>query len=426
MTKKTSIIRKANELVEARYRLNLWEMRVFLSMISMIKPRDEDFQDYRIYLTDVIDTFEINSNASYALLREAGMGLLDRKVTFPIMTEDGPQELTTHMVVSVTNFKHEGSYITLSFHPKMKPLLLELKKRYLSYDAQNILSLPSVYSIRIYELLKQYEKIGSREFFLTDLKTILGIENQYKQYTHLRQRILDPAQENLSKHCDISFTYTESKKRGRKVLAIRFTIISNIPERNKKVLPPKNPKKKNELDSEVKKTLFSWGVSKRLIAEWCVSYPLEQITHHMEAVEKNKNVKNRVGYLRTIIDQPIPIEPKAPKKRAKSQNQVDQEIITRLQNQFKPIWDERAKESMKSVTEDDWTDFAIWVKENPFIAKRAMKDGKLKSRDSQSVQNAMQIFLSDQRVPYEQAFIDYGKEQGYDLRYNNGEYSQKN
>ena len=127
MGNRQQLIRKSNELVVARYRLSIMEMRVFLKMISMIKPQDQDFCEYKIYLSDIIDEFEITSNASYAELRKAGLGLLDRKVSFMVATKEGLQEVTTHMVVSVSNLVDTGSYLMLSFHPKMKHLLLELK-----------------------------------------------------------------------------------------------------------------------------------------------------------------------------------------------------------------------------------------------------------------------------------------------------------
>ena len=57
----------------------------------------------------------------------------------------------------------------------MKPFLLSLKSHFTTYDVRNILKLPSTYSVRIYELLKQYEKIGKRRFDLQELKEIIGV-----------------------------------------------------------------------------------------------------------------------------------------------------------------------------------------------------------------------------------------------------------
>jgi plasmid replication initiation protein len=52
----------------------------------------------------------------------------------------------------------------------MKPHLLSLQSHFTMYDPKYILGLSSTYSIRIYELLKQYEKIRKRVFDLQDFK----------------------------------------------------------------------------------------------------------------------------------------------------------------------------------------------------------------------------------------------------------------
>ncbi len=94
-------------------------------------------------------------------------------------TDDGMMELSTPIVVGVdkplNTDQDSAKFIDVSFHPVMKPFLLSLKSHFTAYDARNILKLPSTYSIRIYELLKQYERIGQRRFDLQELKEIIGV-----------------------------------------------------------------------------------------------------------------------------------------------------------------------------------------------------------------------------------------------------------
>ena len=82
----------------------------------------------------------------------------------------------------------------------------------------------SFYSIRLYELLKQYEKIGHRTFEIIDLKAILGIkDDEYLRYTHFKTRVLLTAQKEILKKTDIEFTFDEIKT-GRVVSSIKFII----------------------------------------------------------------------------------------------------------------------------------------------------------------------------------------------------------
>jgi plasmid replication initiation protein len=99
----------------------------------------------------------------------------------------------TYLVVSTARPKEatKDNYIKLRFHSDLKPFLLELKQRYLVYDIRNILSLTSIYSVRLFELLKQYQKIGKRRFELDELKSLLSIEpNEYALYGHFKERVI--------------------------------------------------------------------------------------------------------------------------------------------------------------------------------------------------------------------------------------------
>jgi Initiator Replication protein len=55
--KSVSIIKKSNELIEARYKFDIWETRVFLSVLAQIQRTDEDFQEYKIIYKSIIRHF---------------------------------------------------------------------------------------------------------------------------------------------------------------------------------------------------------------------------------------------------------------------------------------------------------------------------------------------------------------------------------
>lgn len=243
---RVKLIKKANELVEARYKFDIWEMRVFSKMITMIESEDEDFHDYKIYLKDFIKDYSLEGDKdSYRWLRQGARKLMEKIVTIFNKTEDGKTlKFETPVVAGLETFLHdeEGKFVQVSFHPRMKPYLLELKSRFLVYDVKNILRLPSTYSIRIYELLKQYERIGIRKFEVKELKEILGINREYKLYGHFKDRVIDKAQSDLKMFTDIQFSYTEVKK-GKAVEVLIFQIMQNTPaqqpkQKKVKVLQP--------------------------------------------------------------------------------------------------------------------------------------------------------------------------------------------
>lgn len=217
-----SLVVKSNYLVEAPYKLSLQEQRVVFLMISMIKPEDKDFNFYRFSIKHFQQMVGVKGEGSYEKLKAITIKL--RKRDLIIHRPDG-SELQTGWVSSADYMPGEGC-VELCFDPKLKPYLLGLKEFFTKYSLENVISLRKAYSIRIYELLKQYEGIGERNIKLEELKEILGISNEYKLYGHFKSKVLLPTQRELCKKTDICFEFVEVKAR-RKVVSIKFVIKAN-------------------------------------------------------------------------------------------------------------------------------------------------------------------------------------------------------
>jgi plasmid replication initiation protein len=96
-----------------------------------------------------------------------------------ISEPDGDLQIT--WVSSVKYYDNEG-VVHIAFDPALKPYLLQLKSRFKPYQLRNVISLNSFYSIRIYELLKQYENIGNRTFEINELREMLVLSRYYFDY----------------------------------------------------------------------------------------------------------------------------------------------------------------------------------------------------------------------------------------------------
>ena len=304
-------VRKANNLVEARYKFDIWETRIFTKTLSLIHRDDEDFKEYIIYLRDIIDDFGLQgANASYDFLRNGARKLMKKSFFIPYETKTAVRLLEVPIIASLdslSEMKKGGGnragqeYIKISFHPKMKPYLLQLKSQFTMYDVRNILKLPSVYSIRIYELLKQYERIGKRTIEISELKEMLGITEEYPLYANFKQRVISKAQRDLKKHTDISFTFKQIKK-GRAVHKLTFFITENTPNRDKGEQPGSS--KASEVVEEIYTQVQDW-VSKKVVAQWLQNYPEAQIrqavTYTLNRLQKGDAIDNVGGYLQTMV-----------------------------------------------------------------------------------------------------------------------------
>jgi plasmid replication initiation protein len=129
------------------------------------------------------------------------------------LEEEGKQKIFKTSLVSSFKYNIDGTgVVEATFHPDLKPYLLRLKNRFLMYDMKNVLNISSANSIRMYELLKSFEGIRERTFYVEELKEILGVEQKYDRYYNFKKRIIEQAQKDLFKHTDIAFTFDEIKK----------------------------------------------------------------------------------------------------------------------------------------------------------------------------------------------------------------------
>jgi plasmid replication initiation protein len=227
--KSITLIKKSNDLIEARYMFDIWETRFFLSVLSQIHMEDVDFKTYRIKYKDVIKTFGLKSNSSYAHLRDAAKKMMDRKVAISYENEGVVRETLYHIIRKVDYMKEneEGrsvenqEYVDVSVEPEIKPLLLQLQKNFTAYELQNVVRL-GVYPIRIYELLKQYENIGYRVLTIEQLKKMFELTKEYPRFSNFYQKIIQPAIKEINLHTDLKIIDVERRKEGKNVVALKF------------------------------------------------------------------------------------------------------------------------------------------------------------------------------------------------------------
>ena len=222
--KSKNLIVKSNELIQGRYELKISQIKLILHMITLIKKDDEDFKEYKISIKDYAHRIGIDPEGEYSHAKEITEDLLKKVIKIAYEDEKGRDRFLQINWLSHADYAEGEGYVDISFDPKLKPYLLALKERFTQYDIRNVLPLKSFYSIRIYELLKQFEKVGYRVVKINELKEMLGIENKYSSYSLFKKRVIEKAQEELKKHSDIYFTFEEIKQHGRAYTHIRFNI----------------------------------------------------------------------------------------------------------------------------------------------------------------------------------------------------------
>ena len=119
------LVTQANNLIEARHNkpLTIREQKIVLTMVGGIEPQDEDFKDYLISLKSFSEMLGLTGSTKYTEIKEIMKSMMEKTVEIP--SENGGWILT-HWVSSAEYVNGEG-IIKLSFSPKLKPYLLQLK-----------------------------------------------------------------------------------------------------------------------------------------------------------------------------------------------------------------------------------------------------------------------------------------------------------
>lgn len=238
-----NIVKKAEQLIASRYSLTTTEIKIISKLIAMIKISDTSFQEYIFRVLDWKNEQELKRKNIYRAFEEIAHDLMTKPIT--IRSENG-NWLVVNWVSSAEYIKGEG-IVKFQINDKLKPYLLELKNHFLQYDIQNILPLKSSYSIRLYELLKDWYSEESRYSItktvikvveLLWLRQTFQVPKKYK-YANIKQRILDKARKDLKKHTDITFEFEEIKE-SRKVTHIKFFIRKNQKNIEKEEIKQKN------------------------------------------------------------------------------------------------------------------------------------------------------------------------------------------
>ncbi|ASF47831.1 hypothetical protein CEK71_18140 [Methylovulum psychrotolerans] len=303
INKKTEnqLVRQSNKLLEAPLFKSTVQIKLFCKIIiSISESPDEDV--YWFSIKQLLD--EINSNEkNYKALKEIAESM-KKTEDINILLDDG--EVLATLFPNI--FIKKAGLIGFQVNNLLKPFIIELSNgNYTQFYFKNIARLKSSYSIRIYELLKQYEKIKSRKISLNELRYFLMIESdKYHQYGHFKSKVILVAQKEIEEKTDIYFEFEEIKQ-GKKVEKINFLIFKN--NKNYENLPISEDIKK--LDADKKSDLEGLAIFKTLVDEYKISKKIalkivetvseEKIIRNIEYTKqeyKSGNVsKNLTGYL---------------------------------------------------------------------------------------------------------------------------------
>ena len=345
------LIKKSNDLIESHYSLNVWETRILLSLLGKIRMEDNGNEKYRLYWSEIVKWFQLKSGSSYDLLREGVISLSRKTIIVNKITEDGVLRNMHASIFSLVDvLAKDGNnsismeslkrneYIEVKINEAMRPYLLQLKRNFTSYKLSNVVDL-TFNSLRIYELLKQYHKIGKRRLSVADIRSMLKLGEKYEKFGDLSRWVIKPSIKQINENTDLSVYRTVNERIGRKVVSILFEFGSKkrgVKTRKLEVYS------ENTTSKELKDLFTKNGIylTDKQITEISHKYEKKHIEIAVRVTKRaslNKDIKNKSGFFMKALEEGYMDEKEIRLIEKIKKEEKEREVIIRYQNKVRDL-----------------------------------------------------------------------------------------
>lgn len=238
----TSLVYKSNALIEASYRLSVYEQRIILGCITQVR-RDEPLTDQRLYTVSaqqIAQDAGVSVDRAYQHLKAASERLFRREVTLHEAPngQGAAQVRLTRWVQEVVYQKDQGT-IALRFSQPMVPYLSQLTEQFTRYALTDVARMDSAHAIRLYELLCQWRDACQREVSVEWLREAFQLEGKYPAIKDFKRWVVVPAVDQINEHSPLWVKW-DQRKTGRRVSHLVFTFGEKQPQKPVKARKAKN------------------------------------------------------------------------------------------------------------------------------------------------------------------------------------------
>lgn len=288
-------------LTVAKYESNIYVKRILTHIVNAnqnylegqklggtIINIEEDLFKNREYTLDTKELLQDENDKNHKRVYDAFDYLQSKFFAY----EDSEIRFRVPFVTAVYAKKRSGT-IRFCISELVHRAFTDYTKGYRKYELQVSLSLTSVYSIRLYELLSGQTNPLIKT--IDELKSMFNVQEKYKETKDFLKRIIEPARQELDEKSPYSFTYTPLKT-GKKITALKFYPVYN----------PKHRDSELEATALKKRISPSWDLTRNAIDYLKTSFGFEtkEIKQHIDLF---KDAQNKIDFIQFMSK----VKPKA-------------------------------------------------------------------------------------------------------------------
>ena len=300
-----NLIVKDNALITASHKLGEVEQRLIL--LAILKGREfcDSVEQLKgkeliIHADDYMQTFGVDRSVAYKALKQAVMGLFDAKWGYKYINDKGNKVVRYERFTQSAQYVEGEGTVSFRFADAIIPMLVELEKRFTSYEIEQVAELTSSYAMRLYEFFMQHldKKTGKGwlDISLDDLRFRFGLlPTEYKRMCDFKRDVLELSLKQINTKTDLSATYTQ-RKQGRIIVGFRFDF-----ERKTNAKPKKTKEKTaninlnnltdQERDIIAQKNVYADSIG--ATAEHRQNLIKQALKQHQDAIQAEQEAKQR-------------------------------------------------------------------------------------------------------------------------------------
>ena len=300
-----NLIVKDNALITASHKLGEIEQRLILLAILKAREYCDSVEQLKgkeliIHANDYIQQFGVDKDAGYKSLKKAVLGLFEAKWGYKFINNKGNAEVVYERFTQSAKYIENEATVKFMFADAIIPLLVELEKRFTTYEIEQVAQLSSSYAMRLYEFFMQHldKKTGKGwlDISLDDLRFRFGLlPAEYKRMFDFKKYVLDCSIDDLNKNTDLTATYTQ-RKQGRVIVGFRFDF-----ERKTNAKPKKTKEKTTNIDlnnltdqeHDIIAQKNAYADSINATAEHRQNLIKQALKQHQDAIQAEQEAKQR-------------------------------------------------------------------------------------------------------------------------------------
>ncbi len=247
------VVMANNMILRSASNLNLNELKLLRFIIMQTKQGDKELFTFDVNVADMAESLEMSSDTLYRDLQTMTLHLMQEVISIGDKKSDVWEQFHWVDICKYANGK-----LTIKISDELKPFLVGLRGNFTRYRLSEILSLNSIYAIRIYEILCGYMNENNLphadvaievSISIDEIRKVTDTTDKFERYSNFKLKVIDAALKEINQKSIYHVTATPYK-RGRTVKGYDFLIESQAGYAHRTAAEKNSIKIKSEPDNE--------------------------------------------------------------------------------------------------------------------------------------------------------------------------------